>query len=163
MVLWGLGAHRMPWERDGGDPSANGKEHRTGHACGSWGSYSWLVSGLWHQISTVESLLVYARVFSLVYFHLWDSQLLSYCRKDQVNAGYLNVFFLIIFHSLNYFLFPPKSRCSFFFFVFLFIFMYIGILPACKTVWGCQMSWNWSYRQLWAAMDMLGIEPRSFG
>ena len=31
------------------------------------------------------------------------------------------------------------------------------------SVWGCQIPWNWNYRQLWAATWVLGIEPRSFG
>jgi hypothetical protein len=26
-----------------------------------------------------------------------------------------------------------------------------------------QMPWNWSYRQVWAAMWMLGMEPKSSG
>jgi len=29
-------------------------------------------------------------------------------------------------------------------------------------VWGCQIPWHWSYRQLWAAMWVLEIEPRSY-
>lgn len=37
--------------------------------------------------------------------------------------------------------------------------MYIGVSPACISIWGCQNPWNLSYRQLW----VLGIEPRSFG
>jgi hypothetical protein len=40
--------------------------------------------------------------------------------------------------------------------------MHIGILPTVSYVWLCQISWNWSYRQLWAAVWVLGIEPGSF-
>ena len=31
------------------------------------------------------------------------------------------------------------------------------------SMWGCPMPWNWSHRQLWAAMWVLGSEPRSSG
>lgn len=31
------------------------------------------------------------------------------------------------------------------------------------SVWGCQIFWNWRYRQLWAAMKVLGLEPWSSG
>ena len=34
---------------------------------------------------------------------------------------------------------------------------------SCASVWGHQILWNWSYRQLWVAMWVLGIEPGSFG
>ena len=33
----------------------------------------------------------------------------------------------------------------------------------CMFVWGNCFPWNWSHRQLWAAMWMLGIELRSLG
>lgn len=33
-------------------------------------------------------------------------------------------------------------------FIYLFIFMYIGDLIAWMSVWGCQISWNRSYRWL---------------
>ena len=39
--------------------------------------------------------------------------------------------------------------------------MCTGVLPVCMSVWRCQIPWNW--RQLWAAMWVLGIEPRSSG
>jgi hypothetical protein len=32
--------------------------------------------------------------------------------------------------------------------LFIFIIMCIDVLPACMSVWGCQIHWNWSYRQL---------------
>ena len=38
----------------------------------------------------------------------------------------------------------------------------MGILFARMPLWRSWISWNWSYRQLWAVMWMLGIEPRSF-
>ena len=41
------------------------------------------------------------------------------------------------------------------------LFYFLCVLVFC--LWGCRISWNWSYRQLWAAMWLLGIEPRSFG
>jgi hypothetical protein len=31
------------------------------------------------------------------------------------------------------------------------------------SVWGCQVTWSWSYRQLWAVMWVLGFEPKSSG
>jgi hypothetical protein len=37
--------------------------------------------------------------------------------------------------------------------------MYISVL----SVKRCQIPWNWSYRQLRAAMELLGIELWSFG
>jgi hypothetical protein len=37
--------------------------------------------------------------------------------------------------------------------------MYIGVLPACLSVWGHQILWNWSYRQVWAAMWVLELNP----
>ena len=42
-------------------------------------------------------------------------------------------------------------------------FICIGVLPACMSVWGCQVLWNRSYGCLWAAMWMLGIEPWTSG
>ena len=36
-------------------------------------------------------------------------------------------------------------------------------LPTCVFVKGCQILRNWSYRQLWKAMCVLGIELRAFG
>ena len=48
------------------------------------------------------------------------------------------------------------------FFFFNFYFMHIGGLTECMSVWG-QIPWNWSYRQLWVAMWMLGIESRFSG
>jgi len=42
-------------------------------------------------------------------------------------------------------------------------FMYTGVWLACISVWRCQIPWDWSYRQLWAAMWLLGIEPGSSG
>jgi hypothetical protein len=44
-----------------------------------------------------------------------------------------------------------------------FHFMCIGVLPACMLVGGCQIPRNWSYRQLQAAMWVLGIELRISG
>ena len=53
--------------------------------------------------------------------------------------------------------FPP-------FLLFLrFILMSTHVLPTCMSVWGHQIPWNWSYRRLWAAMKVLGIEPRFSG
>ena len=46
-------------------------------------------------------------------------------------------------------------------FISFYYCMCISVLPSCVSVWGCQIPWNWSYRQLWAAMWMLGIEPGS--
>lgn len=45
------------------------------------------------------------------------------------------------------------SSCSFkkIFLNHLFLF-YVYLWSACLCVRGCQMPWNWSYRQLWAAM-----------
>ena len=37
------------------------------------------------------------------------------------------------------------------------------VLPACMYMCRCQVSWNWSYRQLWAAMWVLGMEPGPSG
>ena len=42
-------------------------------------------------------------------------------------------------------------------------FLHIVFSIQCTLVWGCQIPWNWNYRQLWAAMWVLGIEPESFG
>jgi hypothetical protein len=42
-----------------------------------------------------------------------------------------------------------------------FFFMHWCYLPACMSVWGCQVPCNWSERQLWATMWVLGIEPWS--
>ena len=47
------------------------------------------------------------------------------------------------------------------FFSNVFIFILCALM--CMSVWGCWVPWNWSYRQLWAAMWMLGIELRSSG
>ena len=41
--------------------------------------------------------------------------------------------------------------------------MSICVLPACMSAWGCQIPWNWSYRQVWTATWVLGIEPGSSG
>lgn len=38
--------------------------------------------------------------------------------------------------------------------------MFIGVLPTCMSVWGCQNPWSWS-SQVWSAMWVLGIEPGS--
>jgi hypothetical protein len=40
--------------------------------------------------------------------------------------------------------------------------MCIGVLPVCAFVWRFY-TWNWSYRELWAAMWVLGIDPGSSG
>lgn len=37
--------------------------------------------------------------------------------------------------------------------------MFIGALPVCTSVWGHQIPWNWSCRQMW----VLGIELPSSG
>jgi hypothetical protein len=39
--------------------------------------------------------------------------------------------------------------------------MYIGDVTACLSVWGCQIPWSRSSRQLLAAMWVVEIEPRS--
>lgn len=41
---------------------------------------------------------------------------------------------------------------------FNFIFMFIGVLPACISMWGCHKPWSWSYTQVWADMWVLGIK-----
>jgi len=41
--------------------------------------------------------------------------------------------------------------------------MCIDVLPACISAGGCQNPWDWSYRQLGAALWVLGIEPWSSG
>lgn len=47
---------------------------------------------------------------------------------------------------------------------FLFIYLLcIGILPTYMSVWGCQICWNWSHRQLWHVMWVMRIEPTSSG
>ena len=47
---------------------------------------------------------------------------------------------------------------------YLFLFyVHWCFLTACISVKGYRIPWNWSYRQLWAAMWMLGIEPWSSG
>ena len=43
----------------------------------------------------------------------------------------------------------------------IFIFLCTHILPACMSVWGCQIPWNRNYRQLRVAMQVTGIELRS--
>ena len=41
--------------------------------------------------------------------------------------------------------------------------MYVRLCLVHGEAWrGHQVPWNWSYRQLWAAMWVLGIEPRPF-
>ena len=46
-----------------------------------------------------------------------------------------------------------------------FVCMCVCVLCPClvplKVRRGCQIPWNWSYRQLWAASWVLGSEPRS--
>lgn len=42
------------------------------------------------------------------------------------------------------------------------LFVYL-MYTACMFVQGCQISWNWSYRQLWAAVWVLGIQSGLFG
>ena len=37
--------------------------------------------------------------------------------------------------------------------------MTLSVLPAWTSVWGCWVLWYWSYRQVWAAMWVLGMEP----
>ena len=37
--------------------------------------------------------------------------------------------------------------------------MCIGVLPSCMSGWRYKVPWNWTYRQLWASMWLLGIEP----
>jgi hypothetical protein len=33
----------------------------------------------------------------------------------------------------------------------------------CASVWGYQIPWNWSYRQVWGATWLLWMKPRSSG
>ena len=40
---------------------------------------------------------------------------------------------------------------------------YVHWCFVCMYVWVCCFLWNWSYRQLWATMWVLRIEPRSSG
>jgi hypothetical protein len=44
------------------------------------------------------------------------------------------------------------SCFCFCFFLSFFHLICIGVLPTCVSVWGCQITWNWSYGQLWAVM-----------
>jgi hypothetical protein len=37
--------------------------------------------------------------------------------------------------------------------------MCIGVLLAQMSVWGCWVPWHWSYKQLYAVMWALEIEP----
>lgn len=45
----------------------------------------------------------------------------------------------------------------------LFLFHVHWHLPVCSSGWVCWIPWKWGYRQLWAAVWMLGIDPVSFG
>ena len=57
---------------------------------------------------------------------------------------------------------PPKVITSFSFFIIYFYLMCIVFyLHTC--LWGCQLPWSWSYRQLWTTMWLLGIELRTSG
>ena len=53
----------------------------------------------------------------------------------------------------------------FYFFIFLKIHLFLYALLFClhERLWGCHIPWNWSYRKLWAAIWVLGVEPRSSG
>lgn len=46
-----------------------------------------------------------------------------------------------------------------FFFVVVTIFNVLVFRFACVSVWGCVIPWNWSYKRVWAALWLLGIEP----
>jgi hypothetical protein len=37
----------------------------------------------------------------------------------------------------------------------------VAVLRTCMSLWQCQKPWNWSHSQLWAALWVLGMEPRS--
>lgn len=50
-----------------------------------------------------------------------------------------------------------STKVHIFLIVCLF-FMYSGVLSTCMSMWGCGIPWNGSYRQLCAAMGVLGIE-----
>lgn len=41
--------------------------------------------------------------------------------------------------------------------------LFISVSLVCMSLWGYQIPWSWRYGQLWAAMRVLEIEPRSFG
>jgi hypothetical protein len=45
----------------------------------------------------------------------------------------------------------------------LYFFLNVHWCFVCMLVWGYQKLWNWSYWRLWAAMWLLGVEPRSSG
>ena len=57
--------------------------------------------------------------------------------------------------------------CHFTYNSYSLIFLIITLYFLCALVfclhtclcWGCQIPWNWTYRQVWAAMWVLGIEP----
>ena len=40
---------------------------------------------------------------------------------------------------------------------------YVHWCFTCMHAWGCRILWTLIYRQLWASMWVLGIEPRSLG
>jgi hypothetical protein len=40
--------------------------------------------------------------------------------------------------------------------------MCAGVLPVFMSVWGCQIPWIWSYKQVWAANWVLETKPTSF-
>lgn len=54
---------------------------------------------------------------------------------------------------------PTRSGPSF----YKIYFMCTTVLPACMSMQGCQIHWNWSCRQFWAALWVLGIKPRYSG
>ena len=55
------------------------------------------------------------------------------------------------------------QTCIFIFILFYFNFMIYLSFILCALVWRCQVPWNWIFRQLWAAMWVLGIESGSSG
>ena len=44
-----------------------------------------------------------------------------------------------------------------------YLFVYIGVLPACMSVWGCKIPWNWNCTQLWVAMWCWKLNSGPFG
>ena len=71
-------------------------------------------------------------------------------------------------HNLTILFFSFQKNYFIFIFIEMFIllswlFIYHIHALSAETKRGHCMPWNWNYRQLWASMRMLGIEPRFSG
>lgn len=94
---------------------------------------------------------------------LWTDYMWYLC------ISYAYVFGIVVYYIVNI---VTVSLLSFtyllldfpvLFYIIYFYFISIGILPIFMCLWGCQKPWSQSYRQVPAAMWVVGIELRPSG